>query len=107
MTRARPRRLLALLLLLLLVPVRAEFGDIKFVRKSQDMPEIPAAVFPHYVHRMQFKCHVCHESIFEMKAGANAINMEAIQAGKFCGTCHNGIKAFQATFDTCPRCHRS
>ena len=85
----------------------AEFGDIVFTRKTPGMDEIPAATFPHYVHRMQFKCHVCHDAIFEMKAGANPINMDAIQSGRFCGTCHNGVRAFQATFDTCPRCHRS
>ena len=101
------RLLLALALALAWAPGQAEFGDLTFTRKSQQMPEIPPAVFPHYVHRMQFRCYVCHESIFEMKAGANPITMDAIQSGKFCGTCHNGVKAFQATFDTCPRCHHS
>jgi c(7)-type cytochrome triheme protein len=94
-------------LVLTLGAARAEPGDVGFVRKTPGTEDIPAAVFPHFLHRMQFKCHVCHDAIVQMKAGANTIDMPAIQAGKFCGACHNGKLAFQATFDTCPRCHRS
>ncbi len=86
--------------------VHAEVGDIAFARKTPGSDDVPVATFPHYVHRMQFKCYVCHEDIFAMKAGANAITMDAIQDGKYCGVCHNGKTAFQATFNTCPRCHR-
>jgi len=85
----------------------AEVGDIIFTRKTPGTAEIPPALFPHFLHRMQFKCHVCHDAIIVMKAGANDITMEAIQAGKYCGACHNGKIAFQATFDGCPRCHSS
>ncbi len=88
-------------------PAGAEYGDILFTRKTPGTAEIPAAIFPHFLHRMQYKCHVCHDTIFAMQAGANDIVMDKIQAGKFCGTCHNGKIAFQATFDTCPRCHSS
>jgi len=95
----------AFALTLTVFSARGEFGDIPFTRKTPGTAEIPAAVFPHYVHRMQFKCYVCHEDLFVMKAGANDITMDAIQGGKFCGTCHNGKTAFQATFNTCPRCH--
>ena len=84
----------------------AEMGDIVFVRKEPGTGDVPPAVFPHYVHRMQFNCYVCHDDIVVMKAGANPITMDAIQAGKFCGVCHNGKIAFQATFEACPRCHR-
>ena len=95
---------------LLLAPsqmLRAEVGDIVFARKQAGTDDVPPAVFPHFVHRIQFKCSVCHETIVEMKAGANPITMDAIQAGKYCGVCHDGKTAFQATFDACPRCHRS
>ena len=87
--------------------VEAEVGDILFTRKTPGTAEIPPALFSHYLHRIQFKCYVCHDAILVMKAGANEIIMDKIQEGKFCGTCHNGKIAFQATFDTCPRCHRS
>lgn len=86
--------------------VSAELGDIVFKRKEAGTQDVPPAVFPHFAHRMQFRCYVCHDDIVVMKAGANAITMDAIQAGKFCGVCHNGKAAFQATFEACPRCHR-
>lgn len=85
--------------------VLAEFGDIAFTRKTPGTDDIAAAIFPHFVHRIQFKCYVCHEDIFVMKAGANEVTMDAIQDGKFCGKCHDGKTAFQATFNTCSRCH--
>jgi c(7)-type cytochrome triheme protein len=84
----------------------AETGDIVFARKQPGTDDVPPAVFPHFVHRIQFRCYVCHEDIVAMKAGANPITMDAIQAGKYCGVCHNGKTAFQATFEACPRCHR-
>ena len=84
--------------------VLAVEGDIVFGRKA---PEggTPAAVFPHWVHRIRYKCYACHPDVFAMKAGANAITMDAIQQGKFCGACHNGKTAWGVGFDTCNRCH--
>ena len=103
-------RLVLVLLAALVSPtgrVEAEVGDIAFTRKTPGTEEIPPALFPHFLHRMQFKCYVCHDAVIVMKAGANEISMDAIQEGKFCGTCHNGKVAFQSTFESCPRCHRS
>jgi c(7)-type cytochrome triheme protein len=82
-----------------------DYGDIVFSRKTPGADEIPPAVFPHWAHRINFKCYVCHDAIFQMKAGANPVTMENIQQGKFCGACHNGKIAFPAGFDTCDRCH--
>jgi c(7)-type cytochrome triheme protein len=97
---------LALVLVVWSAGLGAELGDIVFERKQAGTQDVPAAVFPHFVHRVQFRCYVCHDDIVVMKAGANAITMDAIQAGRFCGVCHNGKSAFQATFEACPRCHR-
>lgn len=83
----------------------AEYGDVKFERKAAGMDDVPPAVFPHWLHRMSYKCGACHEEPFKMKAGANPITMEAIKSGTSCGTCHNGKIAFEANFDTCQRCH--
>ena len=84
----------------------AEYGDVKFERKeAQGTEDVPAATFPHWVHRMQYKCSACHEETFKMKAGANPITMDMIQAGQSCGLCHNGKAAFESNFDTCQRCH--
>jgi c(7)-type cytochrome triheme protein len=83
----------------------AEYGDVTFKRAGGAMEDVPAAIFPHWVHRMQYKCSACHEEPFKMKAGANPVTMEAIQAGQSCGVCHNGKAAFESNFDTCQRCH--
>ena len=100
---------LAVALLLAFLPIQygwAEVGDIVFARKVPGADDFPPAVFPHWLHRMQFKCYVCHEAVFQMKAGANSVTMDAIQQGKYCGACHNGKTAFAPMFEHCSRCHR-
>lgn len=85
----------------------AVLGDITLQRQGEDTGVgTPAAVFPHWFHRVRYKCYVCHSAIFEMKAGANVIHMQDIMAGKSCGVCHNGKTAWSVSFDTCPRCHK-
>ncbi len=66
---------------------------------------LPSAVFPHWVHRVRFRCKVCHMDIFEPRAGSNTVTMTAINAGEACGKCHNGRTAFAATMANCERCH--
>lgn len=79
---------------------------MKRTTKDATAQAFPPAVFPHTLHRVQFKCYVCHDSIFKMKAGANVIAMDNIFSGKLCGACHNGATAFAANFGSCDRCHR-
>ena len=52
------------------------------------------------------KCNDCHTKIFPMKKGGT-FTMADMDAGKNCGTCHNGQKAF-ATKDkaNCGKCHK-
>ncbi|HHN63945.1 MAG TPA: cytochrome C [Nitrospirae bacterium] len=50
------------------------------------------------------KCSDCHPKVFKMKKGADKITMKDIYAGKFCGTCHNGKKAFKPQTG-CKKCH--
>ena len=53
------------------------------------------------------KCADCHSKIFKMKRGAAVIKMDDINAGKFCGECHNGAKAFKAQDNAnCAKCHK-
>lgn len=83
-------------------------GDILFVRKTKGDEDFAPAVFPHWVHRVKFKCYVCHNNTvgFQMKAGSTAITMDMIEEGKYCGQCHKGKPAFGVSFETCSRCHR-
>ncbi len=68
--------------------------------------DTPPSVFPHWFHRIRFKCSSCHPAIFEMKAGSNPITMTALRRGEFCASCHNGTIAFEVGFTTCVRCHQ-
>ena len=53
------------------------------------------------------KCLDCHSKIFKMKKGSTEMKMADIHAGKFCGVCHNGTKAFETNNpDNCVRCHK-
>ena len=83
----------------------AEYGDIVLNSKSESMQKagVDPVVFPHWFHRIRFKCKVCHEDIFILKKGANDINMAAIMSGEFCGKCHNGLVAWEPLY--CDRCH--
>lgn len=52
------------------------------------------------------KCKDCHNSDMfpKMKQGTIHITMDEIYAGKLCGVCHNGKRAFAAE-GNCARCH--
>ena len=52
------------------------------------------------------KCKDCHnkEMFPKMKQGTVEITMNDIYAGKLCGVCHNGNRAFDAQ-GNCNRCH--
>ena len=52
------------------------------------------------------KCADCHQSgLFKMKKGADMMTMKDMEAGKFCGACHEGAKAF-AIKDNCAKSHK-
>ena len=104
---------IALLLLVSAGPVVVAYaagvlGDITLPRKGEDSTAfMPQAFFPHWIHRTRFKCFVCHDALFQMKAGADPINMDAVREGRYCGVCHDGKTAFAVGFYTCERCHRA
>jgi c(7)-type cytochrome triheme protein len=53
------------------------------------------------------KCNDCHTKIFQMKKGSAKMKMADINAGKFCGECHNGTKAFKSSdAANCAKCHK-
>ncbi len=96
--------LVLLLTATLIVMGQSAPGDIVFSRKDGG-GGTPPAVFPHWFHRIRFKCYVCHDAIFQMKQGANKVTMDAIMKGEYCGRCHNGDIAWSVAFETCNRCH--
>ena len=84
--------------------VLAVDGDVTFKRKGGE-GGTPPAIFPHWIHRIRYKCYACHPALFEMKAGGGTVSMDLIQQGKSCGVCHNDQIAWGASFETCARCH--
>jgi c(7)-type cytochrome triheme protein len=83
--------------------VRAEYADIVINRQS-DKNGMRPVVFPHWFHRIRFRCKVCHAELgFKMRAGSNEITMTEIIEGRFCGACHNNDIAWSP--ERCDLCH--
>ena len=81
----------------------AEYGDVVINNYSDDAGMRPV-VFPHWFHRIRFRCKVCHGDLgFAFKAGGNDINMLKIIDGEYCGACHDGGVAW--SIENCDFCH--
>lgn len=82
---------------------QAEYGDV-VINNYSDGAGMRPVVFPHWFHRVRFRCKVCHADLgFKFKAGGNEINMVKIIDGQFCGACHNGEIAWSV--ENCNLCH--
>ncbi len=82
---------------------RAEYADV-VINNYADAAGMRPVVFPHWFHRIRFRCKVCHADLgFKFKAGGNKITMAKIIDGKFCGACHNGEVAWSV--ENCDMCH--
>lgn len=82
---------------------RAEYGDV-VLNNYSDAAGVRPVVFPHWFHRIRFRCKVCHSDLgFKFKAGGNEINMLKIIDGQYCGACHNGSVAWSV--ENCDLCH--
>jgi len=106
MIRIQARRrvfLLTILAFVISTEVSAEYGDVVLNQRAEKEGMRPV-VFPHWFHRIRFRCKVCHSELgFEMRAGANEVTMDEITQGKFCGMCHNGTTAWAV--ENCDLCH--
>jgi len=81
----------------------AEYGDVVINQYSDDAGMRPV-VFPHWFHRIRFRCKVCHGDLgFAFKAGGNEIDMVKIIEGQYCGACHDGDVAW--SIENCDLCH--
>lgn len=81
----------------------AEYADV-VINNYSDKAGMRPVVFPHWFHRVRFRCKVCHADLgFQFKAGGNDINMVKIIEGQFCGACHNGEIAWSV--ENCNLCH--
>jgi len=81
----------------------AEYGDV-VMNEFSDAAGMRPVVFPHWFHRIRFRCKVCHGDLgFAFKAGGNNISMLNIIDGKYCGACHDGDVAW--SIENCDLCH--
>jgi c(7)-type cytochrome triheme protein len=73
-----------------------------------DVKDAGKVVFDGKIHADKgLKCKDCHPAVFKMKKGADVITMKDMDAGKFCGTCHDGKKAFSSSDKAaCVKCHK-
>ncbi len=79
---------------------RCHAGDI--IYRNADEGNV---TFPHAAHLENFACDDCHPDLFKAKRGANKLTMEDMEAGKGCGSCHDGDGAFNVAED-CESCHK-
>jgi c(7)-type cytochrome triheme protein len=94
---------LAALALAIAPGAHAEYGDVVINNYSTAAGMRPV-VFPHWFHRVRFRCKVCHGDLnIKMEAGSNQIDMVKIIDGKFCGACHDGGIAWSV--ENCGLCH--
>jgi len=94
---------LAGVLLVPAIPVWAQYGDVVLGKRAEKQGMRPV-IFPHWFHRIRFRCKVCHFELgFKMRAGSNDVTMDEIIEGKFCGLCHNGKTAWGP--ENCDLCH--
>lgn len=95
--------MLALWLALLCMPAQAEYADV-VLNKRAEKAGVRPVIFPHWFHRIRFRCKVCHSELgFKMRAGSNDVLMTDIIDGKFCGMCHNNRIAWGPV--NCDLCH--
>jgi c(7)-type cytochrome triheme protein len=81
----------------------AEYGDV-IMNEYADDAGVRPVVFPHWFHRIRFRCKVCHGDLgFAFEAGGNDINMLKIIDGEYCGACHDGNVAW--SIENCDLCH--
>ncbi len=70
---------------------------------SYKVEAMGGVTFSHGFHTQIFGCDQCHPGTFVMKRTQGKMKMDDMYAGKYCGACHNGGKAFPST--DCGKCH--
>lgn len=62
----------------------------------------PAALFSHVEHGV-YRCYACHPSVFPQTL--QAFTHADMNAGRFCGGCHDGHEAPAVSHTACESCH--
>ena len=99
-----------------LVVMLVAFGDTPIYAAEEEggstivfIKPVRAVIFEHKLHLAKnLNCADCHPAIFEKKSrqveNKADFTMAAFDQGKYCGACHNGIRAFSSN-TRCTWCH--
>jgi c(7)-type cytochrome triheme protein len=91
---------------LLLLPVLALAipATVRIPRRADHRSFAPAAVaqFSHAAHQ-PLRCFQCHPAVFPQ--APLAFDHAAMDAGRFCGSCHEGQRAPAVASYSCESCH--
>ena len=87
-----------------------EYQEAVWKIMFNDTKSFAPVPFNHDTHKSAgIGCGDCHDSLFKKKTGStdvgNVLNMKALRKGKYCGSCHDGKKAFSAS-KKCKQCHQ-
>ncbi len=81
----------------MIVPVPQEYGRV-IIRNFSEQAGLGAVRFDHWLHRARYTCRLCHVDIgFAMEANATKIKADMNIKGFYCGSCHNGTRAYGST----------
>ena len=100
--------MVALLIYLVISMATVTQGDIGGKDLTFKPKNALPVVFSHQKHIEYngIKCADCHYQLFLKKGEQYELDMTRILKGKFCGSCHNGDKAFDVNDQkSCRRCH--
>jgi c(7)-type cytochrome triheme protein len=62
-------------------------------------------IFSHTNHTSLYKCGECHPMTYKTSRSKTRVSMNAMEAGKSCGSCHDGKTAFSVK-ENCASCHK-
>lgn len=87
------------------VQAEEDGGNIIF----SDTKRFAPVFFSHQKHKaVGNQCNDCHPKLFKKKKGSTdakkALSMKNFRKGLYCGTCHDGGKAFSVK-TSCDKCH--
>lgn len=87
-------------------PAKIGGGDVTYEPKGAGK-----VLFQHEYHTVLkgMKCNNCHYKTFQMRGGDSKYKMDmaTLTKGQFCGSCHEGKKAFDVKdVNSCKRCHK-
>jgi c(7)-type cytochrome triheme protein len=85
------------------VPLAAGTPAI-IVMQQPDVSDEAPVLFKHWKHQRAYKCYSCHPGIFPQWE-KTLFDHDAMDAGKYCGACHDGKVAFLPDDEECEVCH--